>query len=680
MNKRFLTFFIFILLSGSIMSCSKVDPSLDISPSALDFGNEETRKEFVIQNKARDDGFFESGINTLKYTVDLDKYDWITVDTSAGENNGEMDILNVNINRSNLAPGNNEGIIKINSNGGNKSIAVIAEKKVEKITPIFPEPATQLKIGQMVDIEWSVTDGVSETVDISLFLNGSRVGVITKDYNFREEKSTKGKFQWEIDELNFTEGDGYVIRINDSKNKAVYGEVSPVNLSQPINELRVKNITTDHQFPNTVQFVFSLRDQNDHAVLIEPDKINWKEVKISENEEEIDYFESHAFMFAQNDFPLQVMLVLDFSESMYEGSSDIKQIVAGSGLLIDYLRDTHQIGVIEFHRPDKAPVILQPFTTYKKAAKEVIIRFAADKIYRDFSTCWDAVLKGLKQFPENPDPNIFKSIVLVSDGFDNSSVCKPEELIEVANSRNVHIYALGIGEVHDEGVLSGIAGNTGGTYVHAENINVLIDRFKQVVKDLFGQYKISYITPKKAEDGNFGVKINITHGGVTSFPSLEDEIDPSTITGETIKGVINFTSSTVIEDQKAEIFMWCEHVPRYINEFHFKLDITKPYKVLLTKASDGGVCEGWTIVEDVNGWFFIISPNQAEPHYDLEFGNFGTICKIIVDEVGNGGLSIPFKLDNSIYDMGQSFYGGKKSDVDSQGDWSTKINAGSYLK
>ena len=90
--------------------------------------------------------------------------------------------------------------------------------------------------------------------------------------------------------------------------------------------------------------------------------------------------ESRAFLSTQDDFQLQVMLVLDFSSSMKKNNNGIEAMVKGAKHLIDSLKETHQIGVIEFHKPDTPPSILQPFVTNKRAAKDAIINFASVEI------------------------------------------------------------------------------------------------------------------------------------------------------------------------------------------------------------------------------------------------------------------------------------------------------------
>jgi hypothetical protein len=349
-------------------------------------------------------------------------------------------------------------------------------------------------------------------------------------------------------------------------------------------------------------------------------------------------------------------------------------MVKGAQVLIDSLKETHQIGVIEFHKPDVPPSILQPFVTNKIVAKNSITNFASEEIYSDFSICWDAVYMGLEQFPSKHNPKIFRALLFLSDGFDNSSTDTPKNIIDLALKRNVHIYNIGVGKVHEENVLKDIAKKTGGTYVHAKDICVLLERFQAIIRDLGGQYKVSYITPKKPKDGVFDFKCEIAYKGLKSSPPLTGKIKAAAIYGDTRKGIIDFSTTLNKKQRKAEIFMWCEHTPRYVHEFHFYLEKIKPYSITLVPENEGGLCENWKIVDEGNGWFRLTSPDQTDPKYDLEFGNSGTICKITVDKIKEDQTVIPFKVDNSVYSLGQSFCGRHDFHVDEDGDCSANIN------
>lgn len=653
-------------------------PILEISPANLNFGNKATEMEFTIKNVAKAEGFFRPGVKQLEFEIDTRRLSsWLIVKPTTGSVLEKSVKVSVKVNRDILPYGSSMEELKILTNAENGVVRLLVQKDAEKLTLLSPSTGTSVFVGDKKTIEWTATAGVSESVNIFLYSNGVNIGTIAERYNFKREEAAQGSFSWQVDDF-IKEGNDYAIRIEDANNPKLFDMVSPIKIIQPLREITVLNQTIDHQLPSTVQFIFSLRDQNNHAILFDSNQVDWKNIKIWENKSEIDYLESHALLYTQDDFQLQVMIVLDFSASMYETNEDIDKMTLSVKDLIDSLNETHQVGVVEFHRPDEPPALLHTFTTYKNAAKEAIDNFSYGKIYRDFSSCWDAVQKGLEQFPEKSDPNVFKTLIFLSDGFDNSSFNTPDDVIALAKERNVHIYVLGIGTGSEEKVLETIALETGGTYVYSENINVLRERFKQIIKDVKGQYKIKYITPKKPEDGRFVVESETTYKGVTGTPLLHDEIDPSSIFKKTIEGVVRFSAPSVIKYHQAEIFMWCEHTPRYVNKFRFWIGTDKPYSVALTSSYDGGVCQNWTLNKETDGWYSLTSPDKTDTRYDLAFGAFGTICKIVVTDIHEEGFKIPFKFDNSIYDIGQAFYEeGKTSQTK---DWSTDIIVGNVAK
>ncbi|KXK30563.1 MAG: hypothetical protein UZ01_01232 [Candidatus Brocadia sinica] len=662
-----------IILVAILIYLGRVKPILEIVPTELDFGDKETKMPFTLKNKGGKKWAYLSFVKTLQYEIDIPKdNDWISVSPKSGLcGKQEEKNIPIVINRDKLAVGINRAEINVKSNGGNKTIGIVAEGvKEEKIIKIIsPYAGASLAIDEDITIRWSATPNISNHADILLLRNDSIVENIASSYNYRNDATSNGEFKWTPKSPLRPGEEPYTIRIIDSLNKDVFAEVASLKITSPLTKLHLKNITTAHQKPSTLQFVFSLRDQNNRAVLIDPSKFNWKNLKIWENNEEIDYMESRPFLYTQDDFQLQVMLVLDFSASIKAQRNGIDTMLAGVKSLIDRLKETHQIGIAEFHRSDEAPLIIQPFTTNKQTAKDAIDTFAKKSIYSDFSICWDAVYNGLKEFPSAPDPKTFRALVFLSDGFDNSSVRQPDDLISLANKRDVHIYVIGLGDVRHQGILENISVKTGGTYVHAEDMNVFLERFKQIIEDLRGQYKISYITPKKPEDGIFTVKSELTYKGITGVPPLEDKVDASLVFGKTNQGVIVFETSPFIKGERAEIFMWCDHVPRYINTFRFHLKTEKPYKISLVPASNGGICDGWNVTNKGNSWYQMSSPDPKDLSHDLEFGRSGIICKITIDNIKEEHLEIPFLLDNSVYKLGQTFYGRDASEIDTNKNW-----------
>jgi hypothetical protein len=678
-----ITIGVMILIAAAVCVLSYyMVPSLKIAQTSLYFEAEEKQKEIVLQSVFEKKGIFgvskygliNLGERELRYKIDAgEDSTWISVSPASGIFYDKKETVSVKIDRTKLSIGDHKGAINIRSDGGDKTIEVLATREKDALTITNPSPETSLLIGSEVDIRWKATLGVFDFVNIYLLENGCVVENIANYYQYRNDDVSPGELKWKLKEDLLPGGEGYMIKVEDAQNKELFDEVSPVSINYQFGKILFKNVNVSHQTPSNVQYIFSLRDQFDHAIIINPSEIDWDALKIWENEEEIDYLESRAFLSTQDDFQLQVMLVLDFSSSMKKIQDGIETMVKGANSLIDSLKETHQIGLIEFHKPEVPPSILQPFITNKNVAKAAITNFASKAIYSDFSICWDAVYMGLEQFSPKHEPKVFRALLFLSDGFDNSSTNQPKDIIELALKRNVHIYNIGVGKVHDEKVLEGISKKTGGTYVHAKNICVLLERFKNIIRDLGGQYKISYITPKKPKDGVFTIKSEISYKGLKSYPPLTGKIDAAKIYGDTRKGILTFSSSSSIKSGKAEMFMWCEHTPRYVHEFHFYLGISKPFTLSLVPSSEGGLCENWKVIKEGNGWFKLISPDPNNPKYDLEFGNSGTICKVIVGGIKEDSMVVPFKIDNSIYSLGQSFYGRDEFEIDEDGNCSMNI-------
>ncbi len=657
-------------------------PCINVTPNHLEFKDGEKEKLILVKNSFKKKGilgifnfgFFDFGDKASTFRVETGSdSSWITVDPMSGTVSEGQETLSIKIDRTKLAIGSHEGAINIKSSGGDRTITLLAKRGEDAITITTPLANTALNIGSEVTINWNATIGIFDFVDIALIANGCVIENIADYYQFRNDDESPGEFKWHLKQDLLPGGQGYTIRVEDAQNSEFSDIVSPVAIEYQFNRIVFKNIYRAHQTPSNVQYIFSLRDQYDHAVTIDPSEHDWNSLKIWENEKEIDYSESRAFLSSQDDFQLQVMLVLDFSSSMKKNYNGIETMVTGVKSLIASLKETHQIGVIEFHKPDAQPSILQPFVTSKSAAEDAVTKFAKEEIYSDFSNCWDAVYMGIEQFPEKHNPRVFRALLFLSDGFDNGSTSTPENIIGLALERNVHIYNIGVGKVHEEYVLKDISKQTGGTYVHAKDICVLLERFQNIIRDLGGQYKVSYITPKKPKDGVFKIKCEVSYKGLKTFPPLIGKIDATTIYGDTSNGIINFSTSLNTKQKRAEVFMWCEHTPRYVHEFHFFLEKINPYTITLVPENEGGLCDDWKIVNEGKGWFRLTSPDPTNPKYDLEFGNSGTVCKITVDKISEAQTIIPFKLDNSVYSLGQSFCGRHDFETDAVGNCSTKI-------
>ena len=113
------------------------NPTLSVAPQELDFGATESILNFEIYNV---------GSGTLTWTIDK-VGTWFGVTQGAGETTTETDVIEVNVNRDALEPGDYTGYAIVNSNGGVDTVKLIMK--------VMAEP--QLAVSES-DIDFSTTD------------------------------------------------------------------------------------------------------------------------------------------------------------------------------------------------------------------------------------------------------------------------------------------------------------------------------------------------------------------------------------------------------------------------------------------------------------------------------------------------------------------------------------------
>ena len=103
--------------------------------------------------------------------------------------------------------------------------------------------------------------------------------------------------------------------------------------------------------------------------------------------------------------------------------------------------------------------------------------------------------------------------MLLSDGGDNASVMKLEEVLRVAQQSSATIYCIGIydpfAKDKNPGVLKRIAKVTGGESYFPNNPADLPDIWRRIAGSIRAQYTLGYMSTNAARDGSYrSVKIS----------------------------------------------------------------------------------------------------------------------------------------------------------------------------
>ena len=427
----------------------------------------------------------------------------------------------------------------------------------------------------------------------------------------------------------------------------------------PIEEINFAGVVTRTNLPSQVQVVFSLRNQDGRAIVLPAEDIQ-KATKIYERRieteewEEIDYTETSFFVHTAENFDLEVVFVLDFTNSMAQarlpdGRSGIAAMLDAFGASLGVLPGAHRMGVVEFHDRNVEPEVLSALTTNRQAIRDRISQFSESSFDPGSSRVWDSVVAGADLFStREQNLRAVRALVFLSDGRDTSSVNARDDAQEYAKARGVQLYAMGVGEVFQEEELMEMADSTGGGYYPARDVSLLQEQLQLLVNDLRGQYQVSYITLRRA--GEYSAEVAVELDGVMGSMQTAP-FDAAAFFGPDNQGVIQFDPPSVDRsDGQVTVFLRALHVPRNIDRIRFKADTSKPVSVELVARRDGGLLDGWTLSgPDADGFY------EASSQDPLEFGNLGLLFKLTISDVTEQSLHIPpLEFDNTIYTAGKS--------------------------
>ena len=430
--------------------------------------------------------------------------------------------------------------------------------------------------------------------------------------------------------------------------------VPPTPTPVPIKEVNFTGLVTTTNLPSQVQVVFSLRDQEGHAIVMPAEQIE-RGVKVFEagpgtggSWEEIDYSETSFYVHTAENIDLEIVFVLDFTNSMStarlsDGRSGIEAMLEAFEASLAVLPSAHRVGVVEFHDRNVRPSVLSPLTTDRQAVLSRVESFLSSGFDSGASRVWDSLVTASDLFSARElNPRAVRALVFLSDGRDTSSDRTREQAAQYAIARGVQLYAVAVGEVFQEVELRSASQATQGTYYSARDLNLIQEQLQLLLSDLRGQYQLTYITLRRT--GEYRVGIGLELEGILGETQV-GPFDVARFFGADNQGVIGFDSPSLDRaNHRATVFMRALHIPRNIDRIRFKVQTSKPLQIELVQRKDGGLLEGWNLSgPDTDRWYEVASSTP------LEFGSLGLLAKLTLSNVAEDDLEIAIDFDNSIY-------------------------------
>jgi VWFA-related protein len=203
--------------------------------------------------------------------------------------------------------------------------------------------------------------------------------------------------------------------------------------------------------------------------------------------------------FLREDVPVTVGMVVDNSSSMHPKR---KEVIAAALSFADSSNREDEMFLVDFNErvwlglPDE----LQ-FTSTRDELKRALERMEPG----GKTALYDAILLGLNHLAAGSKDK--KVLIVVSDGGDNASEHKLDEVLHLAGRSNAIVYTIGLFDEDDHDrnpkVLRRIAAETGGEVFLPEETEKVVDACNHIAREIRNQYTIGYSSDNAVHDGRY---------------------------------------------------------------------------------------------------------------------------------------------------------------------------------
>jgi VWFA-related protein len=203
--------------------------------------------------------------------------------------------------------------------------------------------------------------------------------------------------------------------------------------------------------------------------------------------------------------PNAIAFVLDHSPSMGEGRA--RKLQEAIRRVLGLLKSEDAVSVVKFTSAIKVEVPL----TNDSARYKAMFQVDGLQGYSGGTALYDGALAGVEEVSKAP-AHFKKTVIVFSDGGDNSSKKRLRDVIRAAYSKNVKVHTIGYG-LTEEGPMIRMAENSGGKYYRIYSTREFPFVFADIYRSLKNYYRISYKPPQAAALHTASVRVMIPEIG-----------------------------------------------------------------------------------------------------------------------------------------------------------------------
>jgi VWFA-related protein len=207
----------------------------------------------------------------------------------------------------------------------------------------------------------------------------------------------------------------------------------------------------------------------------------------------------HIQLFKNEDIPVAVGLVVDHSTSM---GPKLAEVTAAARAFVRSSNREDQMFVVNFN--EIATLGLPPSIRFTDSGAQLEYAIS-DQSARGQTALYDAIAKALEQIETAGRDK--KVLIVVSDGGDNASRRKLDEVMKLAERSAAVIYTVGVFDPDDPdknpGVLNRLGRTTGGEALLPGQLTEVVALCERIARDIRHQYVVGYVPSNPARDGSF---------------------------------------------------------------------------------------------------------------------------------------------------------------------------------
>jgi Ca-activated chloride channel homolog len=207
----------------------------------------------------------------------------------------------------------------------------------------------------------------------------------------------------------------------------------------------------------------------------------------------------HIQLFKNEDIPVAVGLVVDHSSSMWP---KLAEVTAAARAFVEASNRDDEMFVVNFN--EIASLGLPATIRFTDSIAE-LERAIITKQTRGQTALYDAIAMGLEQLPAASRDK--KALIVVSDGGDNASQRKLDQVMKLAGQSSAVIYTIGVFDADDPDknpdVLRRLAWATGGEAFLPGRVSDVTATCERIARDIRHQYTIGYVPANPARDGSY---------------------------------------------------------------------------------------------------------------------------------------------------------------------------------